>query len=57
MSAFGRKRTLIPLNSPYNACQPEAMINVLEQKGMLTGKEALDELEVIAATKRRGKVN
>jgi len=27
------------------------MINVLERKGVLTGKEVLDELEVIAKTK------
>jgi len=26
------------------------MINVLERKGMLTGKEVMDELEVIVAT-------
>jgi len=53
MSAFGRKQTLIPLNFPCNAYQLEAMINVLARKGMLTGKEVLDELEVIAATKGR----
>jgi hypothetical protein len=34
-----------------NAYQLEAMINVLERKGILTGKEVLEELEVIAATK------
>jgi hypothetical protein len=34
-----------------NAYQLEAMINVLERKGILTGKEVLDELKVIAATK------
>jgi len=27
------------------------MINVLERKGILTGKEVLDELEVIVATR------
>ena len=33
-----------------NAYQLEAMINVLQRKGILTAKEVLDELEVIAAT-------
>ena len=33
-----------------NAYQLEAMINVLERKGLLTGKEVLDEMEVVAAT-------
>jgi len=33
------------------------MINVLERKGMLTGKEVMDELEVIVATKGREEVN
>ena len=51
MSAFGRKQTLIPLNFPCNAYQLEAMINVLERKGVLTAKEVMDELEVIVATK------
>jgi len=31
------------------------MINVLEQKGILTGKEVMDELEVIVATKGGGR--
>ncbi len=53
MSAFGRKQTLIPLNFLSNAYQLEAMINVLERKGILTGKEVLDELKVILATKRK----
>jgi hypothetical protein len=30
------------------------MINVLERRGILTGKEVMDELEVIAATKGKG---
>ena len=51
MSASGRKQTLIPLNFPCNAYQPEAMINVLKIKEILTGNEILDELEVIVATK------
>ena len=34
-----------------NAYQLEAMINVLERKGLLTSKEVMDELEVIVATK------
>ena len=34
-----------------NAYQLEAMMNVLERKGVLTGKEVLDELAVIVATK------
>ena len=36
-----------------NAYQLEAMINVLERKGLLTGKEVMNELEVIVATKGR----
>jgi len=51
MSAIGRKQTLIPLNFLSNAYQLEAMINVLERKGMLTGKKVLDEPKVIVATK------
>ena len=39
-----------------NAYQLEAMINVLERKGLLTKAEVLEELEVIAATKGK-KVN
>ena len=35
----------------------EAMINVLERKGLLTGKEVMDELEVIVATKGKKEVN
>jgi hypothetical protein len=34
----------------------EATSNVLERKGILTGKEVLDELEVIAAAKRMKEV-
>ncbi len=40
-----------------NAYQLEAMINVLERKGILTAKEVLDELEVIAVTKGEKEVN
>jgi hypothetical protein len=40
-----------------NAYQLEAMINVLERKGILTGKEVLDEMEVIVATKGKKEVN
>ena len=40
-----------------NAYQLEAMINVLERKGILTGKEVMDELEVIVATKGKEGVN
>ena len=57
MSAIGRKPTLIPLNFPYNAYQLEAMIKIMERKGVLTGKEVLDELEVIVATKGEKEVN
>jgi hypothetical protein len=39
-----------------NAYQLEAMINVLERKGLLTKAEVLAELEIIAATKGK-KVN
>jgi len=51
MSAFGRKPTLKPLNFPCHPYQLEAMINVLERKGLLTSMEVRDELEVIVATK------
>lgn len=40
-----------------NAYQLEAMINLLERKGILTGKEVLRELEVIAAARGRVEVN
>ena len=45
------------VNFPCNAYQLEAMIIVLERKGMLAGKEVLDELEVIAATKGKKEIN
>jgi len=38
---------LIPLNFPCNAYQLEAMINVLERKGILTAKEVLDEIDEV----------
>ena len=57
MSAIGRKPTVETANRPSNAYQLEAMINVLESKGILTGKEVLDELEVIVATEGREKIN
>jgi len=40
-----------------NACQLKAMISVFEGKGILTGKEVLDEQEMIAATKGKKEVN
>ena len=40
-----------------NTYQLEAMINVLERKGILTAKEVLDELEVTAGTKGKKEVN
>ncbi len=40
-----------------NAYQLEAMLNVLERKGLLTSKEVLDELEGVAQTKGRKKIN
>jgi len=52
-----RKTVTIEGLALSNACQLEAMINVLEPKGVLTGKEVLDELEVIAATKGKKEVN
>ena len=39
-----------------NAYQLEAMIDVMERKGLLTKDEVLAELEIIAATKGK-KVN
>jgi len=42
-----------PTLFPVNAYQLEAMINILERKGLLTGKEVLDEMEVIFAAKGR----
>lgn len=40
-----------------NAYQLEAMINVLERKGILTSTEVLDELELIVATKGKKEIN
>jgi len=57
VSAFGRKQTLIPQNFPCNAYQFEAMINVLERKGLLTGKEVMDEMEVNVAVGGKEEVN
>jgi len=44
MSASGRKPTLIPFTFS-NAYHLEAMINVLERKGLLTKAEVLEELK------------
>ena len=40
-----------------NAYQLETMINVLVRKGILTGNEVLDEMEVIGATKGKKEVD
>ena len=40
-----------------NAYQLEAMINVLERKGLLTKAEVLEELQGLAATKGKKKIN
>jgi len=40
-----------------NTYQLEAMIKVLERKGILTGKEVLDEMEVIVAIQEKKEVN
>ena len=37
--------------------QLAAMINVLERKGILAGKEVMDALEVIVAAKGKKEVN
>ena len=52
-----RKTVSVEQLALSNAYQLEAMINVLERKGLLTGKEVLDEMEVIVATKGKGEVN
>jgi len=51
MSAYGRAEN--GHWSATNAYQLEAMINVLERKGILTSKEVMDEVEVIVETQRR----
>jgi len=40
-----------------NAYKLEAMINVLERRGLLIGKEVLDEMEVIVVTKGKEESN
>ena len=40
-----------------NVYQQEALINVLERKGILTRKEVLDELEVLVEAKGRKGIN
>ena len=52
-----RKTVSVEQLALSNAYQLEAMINVLERKGLLTGKEVMDELEVIVATKGKKGVN
>ncbi|MDA0692922.1 MAG: hypothetical protein O3A78_11090 [Nitrospinae bacterium] len=52
-----RKTVTVEELALSNAYQLEALINVLERKGILTSKEVLDELELIVATKGRGEVN
>lgn len=48
-----RKTVTVEQLALSNAYQLEAMINVLERKGVLTGKEVVDELEAIVASKGR----
>jgi len=52
-----RKTVSVEQLALSNAYQLEAMINILERKGILTGKEVMDELEVIAATEGKKEVN
>ena len=40
-----------------NAYQLEAMLNVMERKDLLTSKEVLDALEVVAQTQGRKEMN
>ena len=40
-----------------NVYQLAAMNNILERKGLLTGKEVMDELEVIVVTKGKKEIN
>jgi len=48
-----RKTVTLEQLALSNAYQLEAAINVLQREGILTGKEVLDELEVIVAAKGR----
>ena len=52
-----RKAVTVEQLALSNAYQLEAMINVLERKGILTGEEVMDELQVIVATKGKKEVN
>jgi len=54
-----KERETIPVKqlAISNAYQLEAMLNVLERKGLLTSKEVLDELEVVVQTKGRKEIN
>ncbi len=40
-----------------NMYQFEALINVLERKGLVTNQEVMDELEVVVQKKGRKKIN
>ena len=46
-----------PIKVTLQSIQLVAMINVLELKGVLTGKEVLDEMEVIVAANGKKEVN
>jgi len=48
-----RKTVTVEELALSNAYQLEAMINVLERKGLLTKDEVLKELEVIGATREK----
>jgi hypothetical protein len=40
-----------------NMYQFEALLNVLERKGMVTSQEVMDELEIVVESKREKQVN
>ena len=40
-----------------NMYQFEALLNVLERKGMITSQEVMEELEIVVESKREKKIN
>ena len=57
MSEKDRETVTVEQIALTNMYQFEALLNVMERKGMLTSKEVMDELEFVIQTKGGKKTN
>ena len=57
MSENERETVTIEQIAMTNMYQFEALMNVLERKGLVTSQEVMEELEVVVETKGRKKIN